>query len=84
MRDFAAEAVRAAAARAAAAAGPAESVGSVGGSAEAECDICLDAPEEPMVAPCGHVFCKTCIKDALSQERRCGGCCCCFINLIVF
>lgn len=48
---------------------PSESVGSTGGSG-AECGVCLDAPEEPLVSPCGHVFCKSCIRDALSQERR--------------
>jgi hypothetical protein len=58
---------------AAAAAGPAVSTASnaVGGSADdMECCICLDAPEEPVASPCGHVFCKQCIRDALSQERR--------------
>jgi hypothetical protein len=60
---------------AAAGAGPAVStasnaVGSIAGD-DMECCICLDAPEEPVASPCGHVFCKQCIKDALSQERRC-------------
>lgn len=57
-------------------AAPAVSVASnaLGGSNadDTECCICLDAPEEPVASPCGHVFCKQCIRDALSQERRCG------------
>jgi hypothetical protein len=56
-----------------AAAGPAASIASnaVGGSADdMECCMCLDAPEEPVASPCGHVFCEQCIRDALSQERR--------------
>jgi hypothetical protein len=57
---------------------PAASVASnaVGNADDMECCICLDAPEEPMASPCGHVFCKQCIRDALSQERRCVGFAC--------
>jgi hypothetical protein len=44
--------------------------GPAGGSS-AECGVCLDAPEVPMVSPCSHVFCKGCITDALKEDRRC-------------
>lgn len=60
VRDFAAQqaAAMAAAARSAEAA------------ASGECGLCLDAPEEPVAGPCGHVFCNLCITDAVSQERK--------------
>ncbi|WIA08248.1 hypothetical protein OEZ85_007693 [Tetradesmus obliquus] len=81
VRDFAAEAAAAyaaAAAPAAAAAGGVldESVAGAEGpaGAAAECGVCLDAPEVPMAAPCGHVFCKGCITDALKEDRRCPQC----------
>ena len=28
---------------------------------EEECAICLDAPNDPIVTQCGHIFCRECI-----------------------
>lgn len=44
--------------------------GAGGGDADVECGLCLDAPEDPVITPCGHTFCRSCIKDSLQQERR--------------
>ncbi|KAF6753474.1 hypothetical protein DFP72DRAFT_966765, partial [Ephemerocybe angulata] len=42
-----------------------------------ECSVCLDEYEEPVCIPCGHVYCKSCIKDVVNQqggERNVGKC----------
>ncbi|MCO5586329.1 hypothetical protein L7F22_040268 [Adiantum nelumboides] len=32
------------------------------------CSICLDAPEDAVVAMCSHVFCRQCLSDKLTQD----------------
>lgn len=77
VRDFAAEAVAAAAAEArAAAARVAAAVGGGDGNSDDSgdvCGVCLDTAEQPeaQVSPCGHVFCKNCITEALQEDKRC-------------
>eukprot|EP00775_Hariotina_reticulata_P009723 gene9723-9882_t len=48
--------------------------GAGGGGADVECGLCLDAPEDPVITPCGHTFCRSCVRDSLQQERRCPQC----------
>lgn len=35
------------------------------------CPICMGPLVEEMSARCGHIFCKNCIKAAISAQRKC-------------
>lgn len=38
----------------------------------ADCPICCDAPEDPAITPCGHIFCREC---AIKAIAKCAGEC---------
>ncbi|CAL5082239.1 unnamed protein product [Urochloa decumbens] len=38
------------------------------------CPICWNKMEEPSTTPCGHVFCNTCIKQAIKVQKKCPTC----------
>ncbi|KAJ7098543.1 AMP-dependent synthetase and ligase [Mycena belliarum] len=38
------------------------------------CPICEEFPENMTVTPCGHLFCELCIKQAISEQKRCPVC----------
>ncbi|KAJ4886049.1 RING/U-box superfamily protein [Raphanus sativus] len=38
------------------------------------CPICLGPFTEEMSTKCGHIFCKSCIKDAISRQANCPTC----------
>ncbi|KAK7841849.1 uncharacterized protein LOC112004999 [Quercus suber] len=38
------------------------------------CPICMGALVEEMSTRCGHIFCKTCIKTAISAQSKCPTC----------
>nr|XP_034578532.1 E3 ubiquitin-protein ligase RNF4-like isoform X2 [Setaria viridis] len=38
------------------------------------CPICWNKMEEPATTPCGHIFCNTCIKQAIKVQKRCPTC----------
>lgn len=40
-------------------------------SANEECAICLEAFNDPMLLPCGHKFCDTCIPSTLNHSDSC-------------
>ncbi|XP_051505535.1 E3 ubiquitin/ISG15 ligase TRIM25-like isoform X2 [Myxocyprinus asiaticus] len=40
---------------------------------ELQCSICLDVFIDPVTIPCGHSFCKTCLKECWDNSK---GCCC--------
>lgn len=42
--------------------------------AELECSICLDLYQRPVTTPCGHTFCRPCIRQAWRATRRCPQC----------
>jgi hypothetical protein len=44
-----------------------------GRSPEFECHICLDAASEPVLTPCGHLFCWPCIYTWLQRSHRPSG-----------
>eukprot|EP00985_Skeletonema_marinoi_P027330 scaffold22272_cov85-Skeletonema_marinoi.AAC.1 len=35
------------------------------------CSICMTVPSEPLITPCDHLFCRTCIHQALSDRNIC-------------
>jgi hypothetical protein len=35
------------------------------------CTLCYEFPMEPVTTPCGHVFCRSCILQALSHKKEC-------------
>jgi E3 ubiquitin-protein ligase RNF5 len=39
-----------------------------------KCPICLDALREPVVTPCGHLFCWPCIAEWLRRSNACPSC----------
>lgn len=39
-----------------------------------ECPICIDFLNQPVTLPCGHNFCKTCIKKSFSLKMTCPIC----------
>eukprot|EP00920_Eleutheroschizon_duboscqi_P004459 GHVT01010233.1.p1 GENE.GHVT01010233.1~~GHVT01010233.1.p1 ORF type:complete len:440 (-),score=68.81 GHVT01010233.1:82-1401(-) len=48
--------------------------GSAGGDQFAECSICFNPPNHPVVTLCGHLFCRECIDHWLRSSRRCPVC----------
>ena len=42
--------------------------------AAASCPICLDVLHEPVVSPCGHVFCYDCVRQSLAYSMTCPVC----------
>ncbi|KAJ3535014.1 hypothetical protein NM688_g7040 [Phlebia brevispora] len=38
------------------------------------CPLCLEAPKESSATRCGHLFCTSCIKTALSMKKMCPVC----------
>ncbi|KAF8780898.1 hypothetical protein HU200_000859 [Digitaria exilis] len=38
------------------------------------CPICWNKMEEPSTTPCGHIFCDTCIKQAIKVQKKCPTC----------
>ncbi|KAF8094627.1 hypothetical protein N665_0358s0009 [Sinapis alba] len=38
------------------------------------CPICLCPFTEEMSTKCGHIFCKSCIKEAISRQAKCPTC----------
>jgi len=38
------------------------------------CPICMGPFVEEMTTKCGHIFCKTCIKDAIKAQAKCPTC----------
>ncbi|KAJ1290292.1 hypothetical protein BS78_02G232300 [Paspalum vaginatum] len=38
------------------------------------CPICLNKMEEPSTTTCGHIFCDTCIKQAIKVQKKCPTC----------
>eukprot|EP00956_Cyclotella_meneghiniana_P017757 scaffold29195_cov69-Cyclotella_meneghiniana.AAC.10 len=35
------------------------------------CSICMSIPSKPVTTPCHHLFCKDCIRQALSVKKEC-------------
>ena len=35
------------------------------------CSICFTLPAEPVITPCDHIFCQSCIHEALSRQSVC-------------
>jgi Zinc finger, C3HC4 type (RING finger) len=35
------------------------------------CNICCEVPFDPVVTPCDHVFCRTCIQQSLRRRKCC-------------
>ncbi|KAK1733175.1 hypothetical protein QTG54_016152 [Skeletonema marinoi] len=35
------------------------------------CSICLTVPVDPLITPCDHMFCKPCIRQALTHNNLC-------------
>ncbi|XP_057186582.1 E3 ubiquitin-protein ligase TRIM39-like [Triplophysa rosa] len=40
-------------------------------SDELQCSICLDVLDNPVTTPCGHSFCKTCLKKCWDISQNC-------------
>ncbi|NP_001148999.1 hypothetical protein Zm00014a_018826 [Zea mays] len=38
------------------------------------CPICWNKMEEPSTTTCGHIFCDTCIKQAIKVQKKCPTC----------
>ncbi|KAK7273690.1 hypothetical protein RIF29_14749 [Crotalaria pallida] len=38
------------------------------------CPICMEPLIEPMSTKCGHIFCKNCIRSAISAQAKCPTC----------
>ncbi|KIL68849.1 hypothetical protein M378DRAFT_70672 [Amanita muscaria Koide BX008] len=36
-----------------------------------ECPICIGLLNQPRITPCGHVFCLSCITEAISRDPKC-------------
>eukprot|EP01105_Mastigella_eilhardi_P001500 TRINITY_DN117_c0_g4_i1.p1 TRINITY_DN117_c0_g4~~TRINITY_DN117_c0_g4_i1.p1 ORF type:complete len:198 (+),score=54.86 TRINITY_DN117_c0_g4_i1:32-625(+) len=51
---------------------PAAAAAAAAGAGHFECNICLDAASEPIVTPCGHLFCWPCIYRWLNMGRAPG------------
>ncbi|ESO86899.1 hypothetical protein LOTGIDRAFT_146013 [Lottia gigantea] len=34
-----------------------------------ECSICLDSLKHPVITPCAHVYCRTCIENVIQQNN---------------
>eukprot|EP00397_Hematodinium_sp_SG-2012_P060418 GEMP01078651.1.p1 GENE.GEMP01078651.1~~GEMP01078651.1.p1 ORF type:complete len:165 (+),score=45.44 GEMP01078651.1:109-603(+) len=47
----------------------------MGGEADFECNICLEAAHEPVVTRCGHLYCWKCIHEWLTRgQDECPSC----------
>jgi len=45
------------------------------GKAASKCGICfLDMSDSMFCGPCGHVFCETCLKQAVKNQKKCPSC----------
>ena len=43
-------------------------------SSSLDCPICFDAMQHPVILPCKHMFCESCISEWLERERSCPCC----------
>ncbi|CAM9631229.1 unnamed protein product, partial [Heterosigma akashiwo] len=41
---------------------------------EFECNVCLNLLFEPTSLPCGHSYCKACLKKTLEFKQECPSC----------
>jgi SWI/SNF-related matrix-associated actin-dependent regulator of chromatin subfamily A3 len=38
------------------------------------CSICLDVLEQPVITPCAHAFCRSCIEQVIERQHKCPLC----------
>ncbi|KAJ3334346.1 hypothetical protein HDU76_000039 [Blyttiomyces sp. JEL0837] len=41
---------------------------------DVECHVCLNVFTDPVTSPCGHSFCRTCLRSSLVHSHRCPLC----------
>ena len=39
-----------------------------------DCPICMCKLNEPIIASCGHTFCKGCIEECVNRSHECPSC----------